>query len=129
MINPAKGKLIPNCFMETSKAVNLVLNTETCYQHIPGGKKENVFFVLNNESNQAKKEGNGKSYFSDDCGVYESTSGTTPATYYLLQENGDLRKIYYYKELYCRQSRHKVVGKLKVVYTPLLILRHPQKKR
>ena len=117
--NPAKGKLTPNCFMETSKAVNLLLNTETCYEHIPGGKKENVFFVLNNESNQAKREGKGKSSFSDDCGVWESGSGTTPATYYLLQENGDLRKTYYYKKLYCRQSRHKVDGKLKVVYTPL----------
>ena len=117
--NPAKGKLTPYCFMETSKAVNLLLNTETCYEHIPGGKKENVFFVLNNESNQAKREGKGKSSFSDDCGVWESGSGTTPATYYLLQENGDLRKTYYYKKLYCRQSRHKVDGKLKVVYTPL----------
>ena len=36
-----------------------------------------------------------------------------------LQENGDLRKTYYYEKLYCSQSRHKVDGKVKVVYTPL----------
>ena len=83
------------------------------------GKKENVYFVINNENNQAKRKENGKSSFLDDCGIWESLAGTCPSTCYLLQENGDLRKTYFYKKNFCRLSRIKVSGKVEPRYTPL----------
>ena len=90
--NPAKGVNEGSCFMETSKVVHLLISSETCFDQIPGGKKENVYFVINNENNQMKRKGKGKSSFSDDCGVWESKAGTSPISYYLSQENGDLKK-------------------------------------
>ena len=37
--------------------------------------------------------GRGKSNFSDDCGVWDSKSGTSPSSNFLLQDNRDLKKI------------------------------------
>ena len=114
-----KGSLIPNCFLETSKVVNLLVNSNNCFEYIPVGKKENVFFVINNEQNLLKRKGKAKSSFSDDCGVWLAQSSASPSSYYLLQENGDLRKIYFYKKQFCSVSRCKVNGKVQPVYTPL----------
>ena len=57
-------------------------------------RKKKVFFEINNESKQAKRGSKGKITFSDVCGVWESMSGTSPSSYYFLQENGDLRKTF-----------------------------------
>ena len=82
------------------------------------GKKENVYFVVNNENNQMKREGKGKSSFSDDCGVWESKAGTSPSSYYLLQENGDLKKIHFHQKKFCSLSRVKVNGEVERRYIP-----------
>ena len=114
--NPAKGKI--EGFMDTSKAVHLLMSSKTSYDKIPGGKKENVYFVINNESNQIKRKGTGKSSFSDDCGVWESKAGTSPITYYRLLENGELKRIFYTKKQYCYLSRVKVNGTTERKYIP-----------
>lgn len=51
-------------------------------------KKENVYFVLNNESNSSKKAKNKRSSFGDDCGVLDSSQGTSPRSNYIRDSGG-----------------------------------------
>ena len=66
--NPAKGVIDGKCFMETSKIVQLLTSSEMGLDQILGRKKEFVYFVVNNEKNQTKRNGKRKSSFPDDVG-------------------------------------------------------------
>ena len=63
--------------MPFQKSIELLLKSESSCDHIPGGKKENVYFVVNNEVNLKNRDNNGKSDFSEDRGVWNSADGTT----------------------------------------------------
>lgn len=56
---PAKDRLEGDSFMDTNRAVHLLIRSETFHDHIPGGKKGNLYFVINNETNQTKGKGKG----------------------------------------------------------------------
>ena len=74
-----------------------------------------MFFILDNTRNfedRAKKQA---SCFGDDCGVWESDSGTSPKFYYILNSDGSLSTVFLRQEQYCVR---KVVQK-KVVYVPV----------
>jgi len=72
---------------------------------VPSEKKENVYYIMKlNNSNQKKNS------FPDDCGVWDSSSGTSPKSYLLVKSAGTLRSIYARKGIYCIQRRNK--GKL-----------------
>ena len=118
--NPAKGHLESGNFLTFQKSIELLLKSESSYEHIPSGKKENVYFVLNNESNISKRDTHSRSDFSDDCGGWNSADGTTPASYYRLDTFGNLQSIYKNKTLgYCRLSRVKGKnGKTERKYIP-----------
>ena len=64
--NPAKGYLESGNYMPFRKSLELLLGSESSYDHIPGGRKENAYFVINNEANLLSRNNNGKSNFSDD---------------------------------------------------------------
>ena len=49
--NPAKGYLESGNYMLFRKSLELLLGSESSYYHIPGGRKENVYSVINNEAN------------------------------------------------------------------------------
>ena len=79
-----------------------------------------MFFIINNEANISSRNTDGKSKFSDDCGVWNSADGSTPATYYKRDVHGNYKTIYKVKELgYCRLSRFKGKnGKTERKYVP-----------
>lgn len=59
-------------FLETDEVVQLLLKSRR--REIPCGTKDNVYFVINNTRNIERRHKWLKSEFSDDCGVYISTS-------------------------------------------------------
>ncbi|XP_053376475.1 uncharacterized protein LOC128547528 [Mercenaria mercenaria] len=92
--------------METQKAVHLLTNVSgEGLGKIPGGAKENSYFLVNNTKNFDKRSRSKKSSFSDDCGVWNTESGTSPKTFYLLGNNGDLSVIYKKDNVFCRLTR------------------------
>ena len=96
---------------------SLLLNDQTGLPRIPGGLKENVYFILDNSNNVKRKGSKGSnksSTFSDDCGVWDRDSGTSPYSYYMLHDNGDLSTIFKRKNGYCFK---KQVQKKSSVYT------------
>jgi len=82
--------------LDTTKVVHILTNTSgEGLGKILGGVKENCFYVLNNSQNLEKRSRSKKrSCFSDYCGDRDSESGTSPKSYYLLKDNGDLAIIY-----------------------------------
>ena len=90
---------------------------------IPSGLKENVYFIVDNERSIDRKENGQKSAFCDDCGVWETDSGTSPKTPYLFNGKGELKKLYLRKKeggeinekVYCFERQVKK----KRVYLPL----------
>ena len=97
-----QGKL-ENGYLDAGTISSLLLNNQTGLPRISGGLKENVYFILNNSNNVKRKDSKGSnksSTFSDDCGVWDRDS-TSPYSYYLLHDNGDLSTIFKRKTGYC----------------------------
>ncbi|KAK3580032.1 hypothetical protein CHS0354_037617 [Potamilus streckersoni] len=93
----AEGKLDQGKFLDTRKTVELLLKSVSSKECIPRGLKENVYFIVNNAKNLKKRLHNGKSSFSDDCGVWDTSAGASPKSYYLLSDEGNLTMIFFVK--------------------------------
>ena len=92
--SPFKGNLSNGKFLDTDRVVDILMKANDGLMNIPSGLKENVYFILDNEKNISKKENDKKSVFHDDCGVWDSGSGMSPKTPYLITSNGHLKKIF-----------------------------------
>ncbi|XP_076444405.1 uncharacterized protein LOC143282641 [Babylonia areolata] len=80
----------------------LTTTTELC-PSIPAGRKEDVFFVVDNSRNLRYKHR--RNYFQDDCGRYNQRSGTTCKSFYLLSTNNMLQQLIKDKGKYCKESK------------------------
>ncbi|MEW8547997.1 MAG: hypothetical protein AB2693_31215 [Candidatus Thiodiazotropha sp.] len=60
---------LDNKFLDAGTICSLLIKSKVGSPTIPGGLKENVYFILNNANNLKKKKSNKSSAFSDDCGV------------------------------------------------------------
>ena len=92
--NECKGNIPNGKHLETDRVIDLLMKADIGLKSIPCGLKENVFFIIDNENNISKKEKDQKSVFYDDCGVWDSGSGMSPKTPYLLTCSGRLKKLY-----------------------------------
>ena len=65
-----RGRCLENGkFLETSDILKLLLNSESDLNNVPRGKKENVYFEIDNTINFNKSQKFQYKTFSDDCGV------------------------------------------------------------
>jgi len=83
-----RGELKSSSFLENSEYLRLLALDVNGLADIPDGVKENVYFVLNNADNVARRNTSTCSVFRDDCGVWSSEGTGTPLFYYLLCEDG-----------------------------------------
>ena len=67
-------------FLGTKEIIFILKTSKQALFTIPPGKKENVYFILNNERNTEKRKQGKHSEFSDDCGAW--SEGTSPKTVY-----------------------------------------------
>jgi hypothetical protein len=102
-------------YLDTSDVVNKLLTCKAPLERIPGGKKDNMFFIIDNTRNKVKKEKKKHSRFPDDCGVWDSGSGSSPTTWYMRNGNGDLTLIFLKGGKYC--VKRKV--KKQIEYVPI----------
>ncbi|KAK7108167.1 uncharacterized protein [Littorina saxatilis] len=97
--NPLTG----TAFLSAQEIFN-VLTTETeILPNIPAGKKEDVYYVVDNSRNMRYKHR--RNYFQDDCGRYNQKSGTTCKSYYLLTADNMLQPMIKHGDKYCRESK------------------------
>ena len=88
-------------FLDTSTVITHLLKKVPGLPNIPSGSKENVYFIIDNRSNIDNRSSKKRSAFSDDRGIWKSSSGTSPKTYYLLHDNGDLSTVCLRNGLFC----------------------------
>ena len=111
---PVCGTPLPgNKFLDLSQVLDKLV-TEDVIEKIPQGRKDNVFFVLDNERNMEKRKKGQRSDYNDDCGVWKS-SGSSPKTCYTVSDNGTLKKVFVKNDQYCLEQQ---INK-KRVYVPL----------
>ena len=106
---------LPGNFLSTEKIVDILTHAKTGLKHIPGGRKENVYFILDNSRNFERRKNKQRSDFSDDCGVWASSSGASPKQYFLSDGKGNLTSIHFKDDQY---GKYRSVNR-KRTFTPL----------
>ncbi len=75
------GMPLEHGFLKFSNILQLFLENSSVHTKVPTGKKENVCFLVNNESNLDNRSQGGRSDYWDDCGVWNAGAPTTPTVY------------------------------------------------
>jgi hypothetical protein len=76
------------------------------YLTIPPGRKENVYFVVNNERNRTRMDAGQKCEYSDDCGAWVSCKGACPISYYIRAgSSGVLKNLIKKNGLFCVEKK------------------------
>ncbi|GFO26901.1 hypothetical protein PoB_005340600 [Plakobranchus ocellatus] len=99
------GKSLPlGRFLETDKVVQILQRTSVndTLSEVPRGKKDDVYFFVQNENNKDRRAQGKRSQFWDDRGALECNSTSRS---YFLQENEKLRSVTYRQTKYCIQVR------------------------
>jgi len=113
-INGSLSGIATLSFLETSIVVNMLTARNSGLDRIPGGEKKNCYFIIDNSKNREKCSNSKKCSFSDDCGVWNISSGLSPKSYYHVNSSGDHSLIFLKSGQYCIR---KVTGKM--LYVPM----------
>ncbi|XP_052099805.1 uncharacterized protein LOC127734145 isoform X2 [Mytilus californianus] len=116
-IHQLSNGCLKNGFLETEDIVKLLTSflSSDAHDKIPGGIKNNVYFVVKNDDNVERQKKGDLTEFHDDCGVYNSNRGKDPKTYYITNPEGRLQVVYKRGDQFCSEKRIK--GKL--MYFPM----------
>ena len=92
--------------MLAEEIVKLLFNVDTKHvvNSIPDGLKENVYYILSEESNQLRSDTGKHKVYPDDCGAWDAGKGSVPKTHYL-RDNDTMKFVYFYKGKYCTMKR------------------------
>ena len=78
---------LPNNVLNASELYSIVTSDKPTFTSIPMGQKNNCYMLLDNSTNVERKKSNKKSQFSDDLGSWNSDSGTTVNTHYVINHD------------------------------------------
>ena len=94
-------------FLTTNQVIVLLLKSgKSILDTIPKGKKENVYYVVDNSNNYERGKQKICKRFYDDCGAW--TCNTTSSTVYLETDKEVYKEIHLIDGLYCkRKTREK----------------------
>ena len=70
-------------FMSTETAIAHLTSRKKGLNEIPGGIKQDVYFLVDNTTNITQRRTGKQSDFPDDCGIWDTDKGTSPRTYYI----------------------------------------------
>jgi len=87
--------------LDGSTAVHLLLTNKSGLKSVPTGVKENVYFILDHSRNFEDRAKRKASDFGDDCGVWNSASGSSPKFHYILNIDGTLSIVFLPQNQYC----------------------------
>jgi hypothetical protein len=70
--------------LETEYVIDLLTTYKYSELHnkIPEGTKSDVFFMVKNDRNLISRDKGQRSSFSDDCGIWDSSKGSSPDLFY-----------------------------------------------
>jgi hypothetical protein len=71
---------------------------------IPTGTKNNVYVVVDNSANVARRKSGLKNQFWDDCGAWDASKASTVAMPYLRLEAGKFRRLHLRNGKLCREQ-------------------------
>ena len=100
--------------LDIEEIINIIGQPDEIHEKIPPGIKNNVYFVINNTRNMDRRKEGKKSEFWDDCGVWNTASGASPKTTYIIAGK-HLKKLFVRNGIYCNE---RMVNK-KRTYVPL----------
>ena len=105
-----QGQLLGG-FLDGSTTVHLLLTNKSGIKSVPTGVKENVYFILDNSRNFEDRAKRKASNFGDDCGVWNSTSGSSPKFHYILYIDGTLSTVFLRQNQYCDRKMIQIFKK------------------
>ena len=100
-------------FLPAAEIVHLLVNVgdKHTVDSIPDGRKENIYYILSDESNRLRCDSGKKKIYPDDCGVWNTSKGKVVKTYFVLDGDNGLKFVNLREGRYCslkRQSGTKV---------------------
>ena len=97
----SSGTNLPfNEFLSLSIVIKILLDDNNAsFKEIPCGKKENVYFVIDNSNNFSRTLHGKKNTFTDDCGSWSNNN--TISCLYMLNPGGMGREIRFSNGMYC----------------------------
>ena len=85
--NPSENGL-DGKFLRSDSQLDMIKEANTDLMSIPKGIKENVFFLLNDDKNIARRNSGRYSDYPDDCGAWDSGKSVTKHDYFLQSPTG-----------------------------------------
>ena len=96
-------------FHDTEDAIQMIMKATSPLPQVPRGTKENVFFIVDNTQNTARRQNGKKARLWDDCGAYVD-GGSGSKFHYLYRKEEKPCLLYVHKGQYCRRERKKKVS-------------------
>ena len=103
--DPTTGHL-SDVFMNIEAVLQLLTSDVSGRDCIPSGIKENMYIILDNTDNIERRKTAKRSNFKDDCGVWDTSKGSSPKSYYIITDNG-LKQVCLRNGLYCIKKQVK----------------------
>jgi hypothetical protein len=116
-VHPLSNGCLSKQFLEIEYVIDLLTTYKYSESHnkIPEGTKSDVFFMVKNDRNLVSRDKGQRSSFSDDCGIWDSSKGSSPRTYFMTLPDGKLKAVYKKGDKFC--DAKKVKGKK--TFTPI----------
>lgn len=107
--NPSTtGNQLKKGNLNATEVFRAVINTENLiHEEIPSGTKENIYFLLDNTNNVLRQQTGTSSVYLDDCGAWDSHSGRTVKTDFIVLPDDFLRYTVLKDEKYCYEKQVK----------------------
>ena len=80
---PDSAYALKNGFLLLDEVLDVLMNSRPTMRTIPGGRKVNVYFVLDNSLNLERRANGGHSTYPDDCGPWNQRRTSTKPSYYI----------------------------------------------
>src|SRR6478609_10778693 len=92
-------------FLDTSSVINCLRSSSSkTKSSIPGGLKENVYFIINNEANACHRLNKQRSVYEDDCEAWLSSKCPTTKTVYIRGSDGNWKSVKERKGLFVHEN-------------------------
>ena len=89
-------------FLSCHESIDVLTHVKQFVEEVPPTPKENVYFIVKNDKNIARRRRGQRSQFFDNCGAWDTTRGNTRATLYVKKSDG------HYIFVLMRNSRYRL---------------------
>ena len=102
-----KLNALPNGGLDAESIHKEISERNYVHKEIPHGKKDNVYFLIDNARNLERKAMTKKNQFVDDLGVWDTMRGKTVTTSHVVMSDQTLKVVFLRDGTYCIQKMHQ----------------------